>query len=111
MLRGGDGADARGGGGPGAGRGGELGRRYSSGTGRVGEGRTLARLSSSTAGDGDARVLGRGVTSGRRSASEKGGASKRSLSSGRGASRTGASDDDRGRETRGSYLGKMAKCR
>jgi hypothetical protein len=64
------------------------------------------RPSSPVAGDDDARVSGRGVTSGRSGASEKGGASERSLSSGTGATRRGGGDDDRGREARRRFGGK-----
>jgi hypothetical protein len=59
---------------------------------RVGEG-----PSSPAAGDGDARVSGRGVASGRSSASKKGDTSWRGAS-GTGTARRGGGDDDGGRE-------------
>jgi hypothetical protein len=88
-------------------RGGE-GRRV--GEMRLSEGRTSARSSTLTAGDSDAHVSRRGVTSGRS------GALDRSLSSGRGTSGTGAtrrggSDNDEEKEVRGGDLGETAKCR
>jgi hypothetical protein len=58
----------------------------------VGEGRMSARPSSPATGDGDAHVLGRGITSGRSGASKKGGALWM------GVARTGGGDDDGGRE-------------
>jgi hypothetical protein len=60
----------------------------------IGEGRTSARPSSPTAGDGDARASGRSS------------ASERSLSSGTSAARIGNGDDDGGREAGRRFGGK-----